>query len=489
MNIDLLRKRNNWVAVVFASIITSIQLLNLVTGIPFSVIASILGIIYGILVPMTYLSNRPSMQEKMAPIMKYYNFIVITVFLVITLKLDPHMINILSLYFFITLMGIYQDKVLNFITITVALVIETFFFYTNGQVIFHSTAFKDLIYYLLTLIFVAGVSALQTKFNLRLQEENEMQKLEAIQSKESLETMLGKINESIVSLHSYQESMNEATEGANNRAFEIVASIEDILQSFTLQTAHSAELYKEMDSTNEQVDDMTRSVTEMHDYVESTKKATGESSNHISYLESDLEEFNGNIQTTVNLMQDLHAETESIEKIIQTIAGISSQTNLLALNASIEAARAGEHGRGFAIVAEEVRKLAESTKSSSDSISALLLAFREKIKFASSVILKSQESIEKNREGMNEVKAIFTDVDSYMQSFAEKTKQLQDFIINVQGMMQEVTAKVEITTSITDTSKSSLEDVLGLVSTQQKEIVDLSEGFEKLESQMSKLHQ
>lgn len=488
-NMELMRKRNNWVVFVFAGIITGLQIFNIFMGIPISFVMSVLGIIYVVLAPFAYLSNRPQYQAKMAPFMKYYNLTVIAAFLVVILKLDPHMINILFIYFFIAVMGIYQDKLLNIITIVVALSIELYYFFTNGEVIFHSTAWQDLIYYLLTLVFVSIVSTLQAKFNLKLQEEVEAQKAEAIKSKENLENMLERINSSIVTVKKYQESLNQATEGANNRVIEIVASIENILNSFDIQTKHSEELCREMETTNVQVDDMTRSVTEMHDYVESTKEATFESGKRIDDLESDLEEFNGNIQTTINLMQELHAETESIEKIIQAIADISAQTNLLALNATIEAARAGEHGRGFAVVAEEVRKLAESSKASSESIAKLLLAFREKIQLASATISKSQESIEKNREGMGEVKAIFADVDSYMKNFSERTKYLQEFIVNVRGMMQEVGAKVELSADITEKSKDSLEDVLELVSTQQKEIVELSDGFGSLEKQMSELSQ
>lgn len=485
---DLLRRRNNWVVIVFASIITVVQAVNLFVGVPLAFVLTVLGILYGVLAPFAFLSNRPSLRERMAPFMKFFNFFVIAIFMFVIVHLDPHMINIMTAMFFVAVMGIYQSKVINFLTILTTLGIVSYYFFTQGEVIFHSTAPIDLMYYLLTFCFVSVTSMMHAFFNNKLQKESELQKQEAIESKESLERILDQINRSLHSVQEYQENLNQVTDGVNVRAAETVASLQDIIQSFGVQTNNTNELRNEMASTNVQVEDMTRSVTEMHDYVESTKEATHESGKRIENIGSDFERFIKDIQGTNSLIQELYKETESIGKIIQTISDISAQTNLLALNATIEASRAGEHGRGFAVVAEEVRKLAESSKVSSESIATLLLTIREKMKLVSDMISESQLSFEKNSEGILEVQEMFSTVDNYMQNFAVKTKYLQEFIVHVHSMMQEVGAKVELNADITDKNKDSLEDVLVLVSEQQEEVAKVSGGFIKIEQQIRGLH-
>ncbi|MED1721176.1 methyl-accepting chemotaxis protein [Brevibacillus parabrevis] len=485
---ELLQRRNNWVVIVFASIITVVQIVNLIMGVPISFVLTVLGILYGVLAPFAYLSNRPAWRDKMAPFMKFFNFAVIGIFMFIITGLDPWLVNIMTIMFFVAVMGIYQDKLINILTIAAALGIVTYYFLTNGEAIFYTSNPVHLMYYLLTFCFVSATSMMHAIFNNKLQQESEEQKQQAIASKESLQRILDQINESLSSVQEYQENLNKVTDGVNVRAVETVASLQEIMRSFSVQTDNTNELRREMSTTNLQVEDMTRSVTEMHDYVESTKEATNESGKRINNIGSDFERFIKDIQKTNRLIQELNKETESIEKIIQTISDISAQTNLLALNATIEASRAGEHGRGFAVVADEVRKLAESSKVSSESISTLLMTIREKMKLVSDMISESQVSFEKNSEGIMEVQEMFTNVDNYMHNFAEKTKNLQEFIVHVHSMIQEVNAKVEVNADITDKNKESLEEVLVLVSDQKEEIVKVSGGFEKIEQQIRGLN-
>lgn len=85
------------------------------------------------------------------------------------------------------------------------------------------------------------------------------------------------------------------------------------------------------------------------------------------------------VKKAITLLAD---GSEQIADIARLIAGITEQTNLLALNAAIEAARAGEHGRGFSVVAEEVRKLAEKAKVATGQITTLVVVNRDNIQHA-----------------------------------------------------------------------------------------------------------
>lgn len=487
-DIELLRRRNNWVVFVFAGTIAVLQILNFILGVPLSFVLSVMGILGGIIAPATYVANFTKYKDVLAQPMKYFNLIIIGIFMFVVLTLDPHMINIMSMFFFVAVMGIYQDKMINTLTIISTLGILIYNFLEKGELIFHSTSYTDLLYYVLMFSFVSISSFMQSMFNKNLQKEVEIQKEEAIRSKNSMENILSKIQESLISVKDYQNDLNKTTEEVNVKSYEIIESIKNIVESFDIQTRQSNELVSEMSSTNEKVEDMTSSMRDMNNYLESTQEATIESGKRINHLANDLEVFNGTIQKTITFMDELHLETENIEKIIQTISDISAQTNLLALNASIEAARAGEQGKGFAVVANEVRKLAESSKESSESISHLLLSLRERISLATDTISQSQNAITKNREGMEEVKAIFTDVDSYMVKFTDQTKNLQEFILTVQAMMQEVEAKGEESVSMIDANKHSLEDILELVSNQHKDISSLSEGFEFIEKKFQELN-
>ncbi|WP_170315010.1 methyl-accepting chemotaxis protein [Saccharibacillus brassicae] len=128
-------------------------------------------------------------------------------------------------------------------------------------------------------------------------------------------------------------------------------------------------------------------------------------------------------------VNELERESKRISEIVQTIGGIAGQTNLLALNASIEAARAGEHGRGFGVVAEEVKKLAEQSRTAAAEVESILGGIADKLQGAVRAIEDGSREVEGGAQTANQA--------------GESFYRIYDSLQQITGRMQEAAAAVE----------------------------------------------
>uniref|UniRef100_I2Q3N2 Methyl-accepting chemotaxis protein n=1 Tax=Desulfovibrio sp. U5L TaxID=596152 RepID=I2Q3N2_9BACT len=179
-------------------------------------------------------------------------------------------------------------------------------------------------------------------------------------------------------------------------------------------------------------------------------------------------------------MQDLGDQAQGIGQIMQVISDIADQTNLLALNAAIEAARAGEAGRGFAVVADEVRKLAEKTMTATKEVSNYIRAI--------------QESARRNMAATDETSQVIEDADALAHKAGDALRQILEFVEKTSDQVRGIATAAEQQSATseeinrsTDQINRIAEDTAGTMSLASSAVSDLAHLASDLKTSMTRM--
>ncbi|MBI9097704.1 MAG: methyl-accepting chemotaxis protein [Spirochaetaceae bacterium] len=185
--------------------------------------------------------------------------------------------------------------------------------------------------------------------------ENNSMGSDLASSIEETSAALTQISQNIISFGQLIEKMDQSVQSTINAVDEIVHNNDD--------------LDNEINSENEVLSESSLDIEQMETNIQNIVQISREKSESVKIIDEKSIKGKGQINQAISAMEEVATITDRIKGIIAMIQSISQQTNLLAMNASIEAAHAGDSGRGFSVVADEIRKLAESTAKNAQSIS------------------------------------------------------------------------------------------------------------------------
>ena len=261
----------------------------------------------------------------------------------------------------------------------------------------------------------------------------------------NLRSVVGEVGQAAATMSSASQQMAATSEEAGHAVGEIATAVGNVargaerqmhvvadVRSSTIGTSQSAERAREL----------ARKGVEAAEQADGVMHAVRDSA--------------GAVSTTIS---DLASKSDQIGGIVATITGIARQTNLLALNAAIEAARAGEQGRGFAVVADEVRKLAEESQQAAASIAGLIADIQAATASAVDVVEAGARHTEDGVATVAVARQAFEAIGDAVEEIGARIHHIVDATAEVASVAEETSASSEETSASTEQTSASTQEI------------------------------
>jgi len=245
-----------------------------------------------------------------------------------------------------------------------------------------------------------------------------------------LRAVVGRISDSSLALKSSAEVLANTIEETNVRVHE--------QQS---QTDQVATAMHEMSAT---VQEVARNAAYAADGTKEAQQSTDEGRTVVNETIKSIRAVAGGVEQAAGVINNLNSDAATISTVVDVIRGIAEQTNLLALNAAIEAARAGEQGRGFAVVADEVRTLAQRTQKSTQEIQDMVERLQAGASEAVAAMQKGTEKTETSVQRATEAGKALEDITAVIKKIGDMNTQIATAAEEQSAVAEEINGNVVV---------------------------------------------
>src|SRR5690625_2287950 len=246
--------------------------------------------------------------------------------------------------------------------------------------------------------------------------------------KNNMNQVLKKVSQAAQAVQISSEGLNTGSKEVKVGSEQMVITMEELATGAESQSNSAQHLTENM---NDFVISINHSQQKGEEIATSTKNVLALTSEGSELMEASVEQMkriDTLVSNAVNQVKGLEQKSNNISQLVNVVRDIAEQTNLLALNAAIEAARAGEHGKGFAVVADEVRKLAEGVDNSVQEITNIVQTIQ----------IETDDVVHSLTDGYEEVKEGIVQLDKTGESFQTIDKSITSMVNNIQNISDEL---------------------------------------------------
>ncbi|MEK4426831.1 methyl-accepting chemotaxis protein [Solibacillus sp. FSL K6-1523] len=259
-----------------------------------------------------------------------------------------------------------------------------------------------------------------------------------------------------VAAHS-EELMQSATE-VKTGTEQIVDTVTEIASGTEIQASNASDVATAMTDFTTKVTDVSTSSNEVNHYSDEVMKLTEEGRGLMEASTNQMMTIDHIVKDAVVNVDELSKQTQEISTLVSVIHNIADQTNLLALNAAIEAARAGEHGKGFAVVADEVRKLAEQVAVSVGDITNIVQKIQKDSVIVTTSLENGYEEVAKGTTQIASTGATFTQIAEAVYAMSERIENMSEKLEDVVHNTGTINKSVDEIAAVSEQSAAGIEE-------------------------------
>ncbi|WP_153730432.1 methyl-accepting chemotaxis protein [Sporosarcina obsidiansis] len=292
---------------------------------------------------------------------------------------------------------------------------------------------------------------------------------------DNIRTMLSKIDDVSTSVSGHSEELTQSSSEVNTASSQIAVTMHELTSGIENEANTATELAIHMEKFTLKVEEANQKGEAIQRSSANVLAQTMSGAQLMKTSSEQMKKIDSIVQEAVVKIKGLDIQTQEISKLVVVIKDIADQTNLLALNAAIEAARAGEHGKGFAVVADEVRKLAEQVSVSVKDITSIVGHIQQESSGVAVSLESGYEEVEKGTAQLETTNQTFTEISSAVNEvganinimsenlaeIATGSEKMSGAIEEIAAIAEESAAGVQQTSAASQQTSSSMEEVAG----------------------------